>query len=476
MFSTRLSAPSLSCFTGLLVSASLLVAGCSTPLQRTPPPSGVTAVAPTSWSATRAADATRFSATVSGNPHDWITRFNDAALDSLISEALRHNPDLKLAAARMEVSRQLMRSARADLFPTLGIEASGRRSETNLQGSPKLHNEVYSLGFGASWELDLWGRIRNDVTAATAETEASGFDLIQARHALIAAVGSTWYQTIADAEQLALAQATVESYASTASLIQNRFESGIDSALDYRLAAANAATAQSALARRQEVFKRSLRALQILVGRYPDAELEVPTQLPPIETSAPAGIPASVIERRPDIRSAERRMASAAHLVKAATRVKLPSILLTGSAGLQSDAFKELLDGNNELWNLGLTVNQPVFNGGRIDANASRAQAVFEQAQARYEQVVLQAFFEIEQALDADLTFASLERSAITAAAESSEAEKLAWQQFTSGLINIVTVLESQRFSLNAKQSLIEARNARIQNRIQLYLALGGDS
>ena len=459
-----------------VATGALLLSGCTTSVQPVNPPERITAIQPDSWAATESAPETRFALISTENPHDWIRRFNDSTLDALISEALRHNPDLKIAAARLESARQILRSTRADLYPSLGMEASGSRTESRPRAAPTLTTDVYSLGLGASWELDLWGRIRNDASAAAAEQDATGFDLLQARHALIAGVGSTWYQTIAAAEQLQLAHETLENYRSTTSLIQNRFERGIDSALDYRLAAANAATAESTLARREEAFKRSLRALQILIGRYPDAELEVPSQLPDLLENAPAGIPAQVIERRPDVRAAIHRIAAASHAIKASSRVRLPSIQLTGSAGLQSEAFRDLLDGDTEYWNVALTVNQPMFTGGRLDANVDRARALYEQAQARYEQVVLQAFFEIEHALDADLTFASLERSAQEAARQSAEAEQLAWQQYTSGLINIVTVLESQRFALNARQSLIEARNARLQNRIQLFLALGGDA
>lgn len=407
--------------------------------------------------------------------HQWTRYFNDPSLQRLVDEALQHNFDLKVAAARMESSRQLMRIARADLIPSLGLEAGASYSEISSNGNQTVEIEDYSVALGTSWELDLWGKVRASSAASEAEYEAAGFDLMQARHSIVAAVCSSWYQCIAAQEQLQLAEATVESYSSTADLIRNRFESGIDTALDYRLAVANAESAKSVLASRKESFKRSVRALQVLLGRYPDADLALSDSLPELESTIPADIPLTVLERRPDVRAAEKRVASAALSARTASRAKLPSVNITGSAGIQSEAFSSLLDGGDEFWSVGLSVSQPLFSGGRIDANQKRAESLLKQYEAMFQQVALDAFFEVEQALDADVYFSELETSSKAAREQSVEAEKLAWDQYTSGIIDIVTVLESQRYALNAKQSAIEARNARLQNRIQLFLALGGD-
>lgn len=466
--------------------ASILLGGCQTSPDRAPDVTRVASLAPDNWSQSQATDLSSSAApSASSNPvstiddanvpHQWVNRLKDPALSDLVEEALRNNLDLKVAAARMESSRQLMRMARADLFPTLGLEAGASYSDVSGAGFSNLRSDDYSVSLGTSWEVDLWGRVRNESLSGTADYEAAGFDLMQARHSIVAAVSRNWYACIAAREQLELAKATVASYSSTADLIRNRFESGIDTALEYRLAVANAEAAKSALASRQESYKRSVRSLQILLGRYPDADLDHANQLPAVNAPVPADIPASVLERRPDVNAAEKRLASAAFSARATTRAKLPQIRITGAAGLQTEDFKHLLDGEYEFWSAGVTVSQSLFAGGKIDANEKRAQAMMQQYQLLYEQVALQAFFEVEQALDADRYFADLEQSSRAAAEQSVEAEKLAWDQYTSGLISIVTVLESQRFALNAKQSAIEARNARLQNRIQLFLALGGD-
>lgn len=462
--------------------ASSFMVGCQTSPQSiaTAQVEQAAAIAPADWSAASRQPVTDPAQLgnvreTTKSAHQWTRYFNDASLQALVEEALLHNLDLKVAAARMESSRQLMRIARADLFPSLGLEAGASYSEISAPGMSNVKYEDYSVAIGAAWELDLWGKVRSSSAASEAEFEAAGFDLIQARHSIVAAVCSAWYQCVAASEQLQLAEATVESYSSTAELIRNRFESGIDTALDYRLAVANAESAKSALASRKESFSRSVRALQVILGRYPDTEMVLLESLPELESAIPADIPLTVLERRPDVQAAEKRVASAAYSAKSAARAKLPSVNITGAAGLQSDEFSSLLDGNDDFWSVGLSLSQPLFSGGRIDANQKRAEALLTQYQAIFQQVALNAFFEVEQALDADVFFAELETSAKAAREQSVEAEKLAWDQYTSGIINIVTVLESQRYALNAKQSAIEARNARLQNRIQLFLALGGD-
>ena len=268
---------------------------------------------------------------------------------------------------------------------------------------------------------------------------------------------------------------TYESYRSTADLILSRYESGIDSALDYRLALANAESAKGSVARSEELYKRYQRSLQLLLGRYPDGEIRSLNQFPEILARVPAGLPSELLERRPDLLAAERRLLAAEANVKAAKKEHLPSITLTGATGTQTSEFKNLMDGNFDYWNLAAGLNQPLFTGGRIDAGREIAIQVYRQASISYQQTALQAFMEVEQALDAEAYLVRYLEASKESALQSSSAESLAWDQYTSGLINIVTVLEAQRRSLIAKQSAIEAEKARLKNRVQLHLALGGD-
>jgi outer membrane protein, multidrug efflux system len=450
----------------ILVASSACFFGCRTTIPEKSPELSLSV--PVKWEQPAAIVQTE-------TPYGWVSGLGDPALKELVDEAIRRNPDLKLAVARMESSRQLARIAGSERFPTVSLGVESSITEKNGATYDAFRDDQYQLGVGTVWELDMWGKIRNSSAASTTEWEASGFDLQQARHSIAASVSSAWYDLIAARKQLLLAEETAKNYGSTADLIRTRYESGIDSSLDYRLAMANAESAKSSLASRKELYKRSQRSLQILLGRYPDGKLLAETDFPNLEDRVPAGLPSDLLNRRPDVRAAERRLASAEATIRSTSRERLPVIQLTGSTGIQTSEFKNLMDRNFDFWTIGASLNQPLFTAGRLDANFQRSKVVYEQNRALYEQVALRAFYEVEQSLDADQFFAELEQAAAAATEQSVEAEKLAWDQYTSGLINIVTVLEAQRRALNAKQSYIDARNGRIQNRIRLYLSLGGD-
>lgn len=455
--------------TSVITGVSLLLSGCqhskiersadlefSTPRHWTPPESGELHLAVSSG-------------------QNWVQGFGDSDLVRLVDEAIDNNHDLRLADARLESARQQLRIVRSQQLPVFSLGLDGTVEEKNGAFFDAFTEDRYHLSIGTVWEADLWGRIRNNVSASDAEAQATAYDFQAAQHSIAANVCFTWFDLIAAKLQLDLAKDTYESYRSTAELILSRYESGIDSALDYRLALANAESAKGSVARSEELYKRYQRSLQLLLGRYPDGEIRSLSQFPEILSRVPAGLPSELLERRPDLLAAERRLLAAEANVKAAKKEHLPSITLTGATGTQTSEFKNLMDGNFDYWNLSAGLNQPLFTGGRIDAGREIAIQVYRQASISYQQTALQAFMEVEQALDAEAYLARYLEASKESALQSSSAESLAWDQYTSGLINIVTVLEAQRRSLIAKQSAIEAEKARLKNRVQLHLALGGD-
>jgi multidrug efflux system outer membrane protein len=452
----------------LLISASALISGCQTAGVSSAP---VTMeVLPSRW--VNALDQERSSMS---SPDQWVAQLGDPMLQGLVNEALANNLELKVSLARMESARQIARIGSSQLYPSLSLDFSGSIREINGGSFDAFTTDRYTLSLGTSWEADLWGRVRNNALSGKLEFRATEYDLIQAKHSIAAAVSAAWYNLIAAKQQLELAEATAESFQRTADLIQDRYESGIDSALDYRLAASNAETAKSSLAQQNEAYKRAQRSLQVLLGRYPDGSMTAAVRFPALGISPMVGISSELLNRRPDIRAADRRLASAEASVKGASRERFPKIMITGATGTETEAFEEVLDGNWDFWQVGASLNQPLFDGNRRDAAFRQSQALLDQARVFYQQAVLNAFFEVEQAIEADRYFRELVEASEAAAEQSEGAEDLAWEQYSSGLINIVTVLESQRLALNAKRTLISAKNSRIQNRIQLYLALGGD-
>ncbi len=228
---------------------------------------------------------------------------------------------------------------------------------------------------------------------------------------------------------------------------------------------------QSRLRLRDEEVRR----LEVMMGHYPSYQIVLASELPIIVQSVPSGLPVELLKRRPDIRAAESRLAAADNRVKVSKKNKLPALRLTASGGTSTNELTEILNTEFKTWGLFGNLIQPLIQGGRIAANINRSQAIRAQTLADYEQIVLKAFREVESTLAAEVYLKEQEAALGDGALEALEAERLAWNQYQKGLIDVVTVLESQRRAFDSKRQLLQISNQRLQNRINLYLALGGD-
>ncbi len=419
----------------------------------------------------------------------WVGDFTDARLPALVQEALDHNRDLRAAAARVEAARALARVEAAGLRPQLSgrFEAARRQSlffdfpsfgtpgATGGDAPPAASlSTSYGLGLDATWELDLWGRLRNNAAGALADAEAAAADARGARLSIAAQTAQAWLDAVTTRLQLRLARETEESFAANARVIARRYDQGLSDALDLRLIRSSAAAARSAVALQHRALDSRVRQVETLLGRYPAGALNAATNLPSLRRPVPAGLPDSLLTRRPDITAAERRWSAAGARRAAAARDRLPGISLTGSAGTSSDELESLTDEDYEVWSLAATLRQPFYTGGRIRSARRQAEARERAAAAEYASTVLTAFREVESSLQAERDLAR-QIEALRAAAEDAEAaETLAWERYQQGLVDIITVLETQRRTFDTRSRLLEIRNARLQNRITLYLALGG--
>lgn len=458
----------------LLVLAIPIIGGaCATPMPRHDAASVVPV--PAEWDA---AD------TASGEPLPaWDELFDDAALAPLIEEALRANRTLDAAAARVERAVAQARIAGADLDPQVALSFDAARRKQNFIGLPipgaegrVLSNtsSTFGTGLNVSWEADLWGRIRSGRNAAEADLEAVRADYAAARLSLSAQVARNWFAIVEAAQQLELATATLENRTLNAERVRRRYEAGLASSVDLRLAESNAALAESRVAQRRRQLDAATRQLEILLGRYPAAELDAAPRLPELAQPVTPGIPASVIARRPDIRAAERRAAASSARIRQARAALYPQLRLTGSTGTSTNELQNLVDGDFSVWNLVANVLQPVFNGGRLRAGVELAEAVEEEALAGFAQTVLAAYAEIETSLFAQDVLARQEEALLVAAGNAREAQRTAEQRYASGLADYLLVLESQRQAFEAESQLLDARRQRLAARVDLYVALGG--
>ncbi|MDP0495943.1 MAG: efflux transporter outer membrane subunit [Verrucomicrobiota bacterium JB024] len=468
------------------LAGALILAGCSTP-----PPSEVDKMpAPMASTWTAEHEGLGTPEAVPGAAGErlfadgWLADIDDPALTALVEEAIAKNYDLQATAARLQIAEANAAIAGAVQWPQLNAAFGGARQKGNFSssglggtglGGSSYYANNYQAGLDLSWEIDVWGRVRDGASAALADAQAAAATYQGARLSLAAQTAKAWFNAIEAQLQVELAQETFKSFTDTAEVIQRRYERGVSPALDLRLARAQAASAGANLEYRLQARDIAVRQLEVLLGRYPANELKLAAILPVINKPVPVGLPSELLERRPDLVVAERNLAASGKRVSEARKAMLPAISLTGSYGYSSSQLGELLTGNFSVWSLAGNAVQPIFQGRKISANIERTKAIAVQRLAEYGQTALDAFAEVENALQSEAYLVRRVESLQTAATENTGAENSAWSRYQRGLTDIITVLESQRRAFTSKSDLLATRNQRLQNRINLYLALGGD-
>ena len=274
--------------------------------------------------------------------------------------------------------------------------------------------------------------------------------------------------------QVDLSEATVENLETTSEVVRERYRRGLRHALDLRRALSDLAGAEAVLQQRRLILDGTRRQLEVLLGRYPAAALKPGSNLPELPKAIPAGLPADLVSRRPDLMAAERRLAASHARYKQARRALYPRISLTGSAGTSSRDLESLLDGDFSVWNLAGNVLQPLFQGGRIRGGIRLAASQSEGAVSTYVQSVLSAFAEVETALAAESLLAKRQAALETATEQALAARRLAEDRYAGGLVDLNTMLDAQRGAYASESQLIAVRRQRLENRVNLHLALGG--
>jgi multidrug efflux system outer membrane protein len=419
-----------------------------------------------------------------GEISQWWTRFNDPKLNELVEVVLIENYDLKAAATRLDAAAVLARIAGADLYPQVGANMSAARQKRNFVGFPfagsgngvqSFTTNLFGLSLNVSWEIDLWGRIRAAKSAAVSDFQATEADLSGYALSFIGQTVKAWFAAIEIMEQVRLSEATVKNYSTTNDQVHRRYRLGLRPSLDVRLSESNVATAKATLLLWQNQLQQVKKLLDTLLGQYPSGQIELSEKLPSIAEDVPAGLPADIVSRRPDLVAAEKRLAASYARVIESQRALYPRISLTGSTGTSSDEFKNLLNGDFSVWNLVGNLLQPIFQGGRLRAGVDLARAREAEALALYAASVLNAYSEVETALAAEEFLAERETALRTAVVQSLAARDLADDRYARGLSDLIEVLEAQRRAFLSQSQLIGVQRARLDNRVELYLALGGD-
>jgi NodT family efflux transporter outer membrane factor (OMF) lipoprotein len=415
----------------------------------------------------------------------WWTVFDDTTLSSLIERARTSNLTLREALWRVEEARSLRGIVAGQRYPGVGLDGNAVRSEPSQNGllGDVIPDEafeaanLFDLGVAASWELDLWGRIRRQVEAADAEVAASVEDYRDVLVTLFAEVATNYVDARALQERLRLAKVNVEAQESTLQLTQDRFDSGLVSALDVAQAESNLANTRSLIPSLERLLALAFNRLAVLLAMSPgalDNELSGEVPIPVEPQGVTTGLPADLLRQRPDVRSAERRLAAQTARIGVATAELYPQFSLTGFLGLQSTSGGDLFNSDSVTWSVGLPVRWRLFEGGAVRSQIAAEQARTVQLIANYERTVLLALEEVE---DAMISYEK-EVSRRARLAESVDATQrsldLVLTQYRAGLTDFQNVLDTQRTLLLREDDLAASEGTVIRNLVDLYRALGG--
>jgi NodT family efflux transporter outer membrane factor (OMF) lipoprotein len=500
-------------------SVSALLAGCTVG----PTYKSQSIWSPATWFAAHQAAITKQAARPSepvSEPIDpaWWSIFHDAELTSLEQRVAAANLNVRIATIRLAESRSQRQITGADQFPSLQGEGSYTRERVSQKGVLGLFGggggkssgsfasmggnasgttgrsgglpaaaasqgssippfNLFQYGFDASWELDLWGRVRREVESADATLEASADARRNSLLSVLAEVARDYVQLRGIQTQLAIAQANLKTEQQTLQLSQDRYRGGLTTELDVANAAAQLQTTQATLPQLQQQQDQAINALSFLLGQAPgalQAELIAPHAVPPVPPRVPIGVPSELARRRPDIRQAEAQLHAATADIGVAVADFYPKVTLDGSIGLQALKFKDLGNWSARQYGLGPTISIPIFEGGRLRATLALRKVEQQEAALNYQQIVLQAWHDVDNAL---VAFAAEQRrrdALVAAEVQNRLALRLARERYTQGVADFLNVLDAERAVLQSQQQLADSTVTVSSNLVQLYKALGG--
>ena len=420
--------------------------------------------------------------TVTPSPEDlWWQAFGKPELDQLVEEALKNNLDIKKATARILEVRSQFVETRADRFPSLSLEGRGQRQHRQIIGvipgeSFSVETDIYTLSLPASFELDLWGRLARAEEAILADLLQVEENRRTVAQTVVAETISLYLQMESLERRIQISEDSIENYRHSLALVERRYERGLTPILDLRQARRTLAQAEAALPSLRQELGMTQHKLAVLLGRYPKTR---PPRTQPEDyfkrlAPVPPGLPSELLLRRPDIRAAEAGLMGLNARVGVAKASRFPRITLTGSFGYSSDELDTLLQHDSELWNMAIGIVQPLFDAGKLKAGQRAAEARYEQGLAEYAKTVLIAFSEVESALLTRKEQLERRDRVLSFLSEARSTQEVAESRYERGLVDYLTVLESQQTRFIAEENLVLVDLAILSNRVALHRSLGG--
>jgi multidrug efflux system outer membrane protein len=404
---------------------------------------------------------------------DWVRSFQDHGLEVVVSEAIASNLDLRQSAARVEAARQSVVVVGSKLKPQVGANFSGATTRSKDMNTVEQNQSNMELATVA-WEVDVWGRLRAQRAAAQENYEAVALDYAFARQSLAATTAKSWYQAIETRQLLALTEQSVNIYEKLLELVKIRRGAGKVADLDVAEASYQLDEAQTQLTVAKGLYSDARRTLEVLVGRYPAAELKVAEAFDPLPPPVAPGIPSSLLERRPDIIAAEHQILAAFRTEEATKLALLPDFSFTVKGGRLSDPLLSVLGLNPWLIHSAVGMFVPIYEGGALRAEIKIATAHQEESVAHFGGVALRAFAEVEVALNNERLLAERLPYMENSVRDHTEAVRVANLKYKAGTMDLLSELQLQTGQIQSEADLIKLNSAQLTNRISLYLALGG--
>lgn len=399
----------------------------------------------------------------------WWQDFGSPQLDALVDEALRSAPDLRIQGERVVQAELALRQAGASLFPALNL--SGSSGSRNVDGN---ESSATDLDLGASYELDLWGRIAAGMDASRASLAATRFDHDAARLSIGASVATTWFQVLALQERVGIARQNLATAERVLRVVQARYDNGAASALELSQQRSTVLSQRKAIEPLEVQLRQTRSALAILLGRNPQASFATDEQLAALQVPAiEVGLPSALLLRRPDLAASEARLAAAAANIAAARAALLPGISLSAGAGVGSAALLSLADTTRTL-SISASVLQKIFDGGRLRAEVDIERSRQRELVETHRRAILTALKEVEDALADGVRDANQESAQREILTEAQRSLRLAELRYREGADSLLGVLDAQRALFSAQDQLAQLRLARLTDAVNLYKALGG--
>ncbi|WP_158657974.1 efflux transporter outer membrane subunit [Agarilytica rhodophyticola] len=404
---------------------------------------------------------------------NWLDTFNDPLLVNLVDQALVNNYNLQAASANVERARALAVQAGAQLQPQVNLAYANSRSGSAQNSNANASSQTLSAQL--NWEVDLWGRISAGKRAAVASAEAAAADYKFTQYSIAAATARAYFIAIEAGRQVQILKDILTSLEETFRIVKIQYDNGLASAQDVALTNSDLASRREQLIALEASQRDALRALEVLLGRYPKGDISVQKNLPTLPAMPPAGIPSDILERRPDLIASERRVAAAFNSVKQAKAARLPQLSLTSSIGGSSNALSNITNPENVVWQIAGNLLAPIIDGGARRAQVKIATAEQKQALAAYAQAALDAFSDTETNLDLANTLNLREQELDVSVKEAEKAYKIAQLRHKEGEIALVDLLTVQQRVLSASSNKLSVQRLALEQRVNLFLALGGD-